>query len=184
MALLAAGAMAAQPEPRGPDGRKGDKPQGGPGGGCMSMGEGRHGPMGRPPMDLDLERAKQAGATDSQIQTLTGFQIEQQLTRIDLQANADKADLKLGTLLKAQTPDEKAILQAADSLSAARSELFKLEIASMLKAKLVLGDAILKKLHDMGPPPRPTPPGMSGPHDEDQNPGDRNEKPDQPPDVK
>jgi len=182
-ALLATGSMAAYAQQCGPQG-EGDRPHGGPGGGSMAMSEGPHGgPMGHPPMGLDLERAKQAGATEAQIQTLADFQLEQQTQRIDLQASADKADLKLGALLKAKATDEKAIMQVVDTINQARSELFKLEIASMLKAKQVLGEAVMQKLHSMTPPP-PMGPGMHGSHGDDKTPAPRDEDRGPVPEVK
>jgi len=174
-ALLTTGCIAAYAQQCGPQGIEGDKPHGGPGGGPMAMSEGhRGGPMGHPPMGLDQERAKQAGATEAQIQTLADYQLDQQTQRIDLQATADKADLKLGALLKAKTTDEKAIMQAVDTINQARGELFKLEISSMLKAKQVLGEAVMQKLHQMTPPP-PMGPGMQGPHGDDKATANRDE---------
>jgi hypothetical protein len=125
-------------------------------------------------MGLDLERAQKAGATEAQIQTLADFQLEQQVRRIDLKAAADKADLRLGSLMKAKNTDEKAILQAVDALSAARAELFKLEISAMLKAKQVLGEAVMKKLHEMAPPP-PRLHGLPGPRGWGKSPADQGE---------
>lgn len=140
------GAMMDRSGPMGPP------PMGGPGGAWMARGEACHGPMGHPPMGLDVERAKKAGATEAQIQALEDFELEQSTKRIDLQAAVEKADLKLNYLIKAQTADEKAIFQAVDVLNQARGDVFKLEIASMLKAKQVLGEAVWQKLHAMGPP--------------------------------
>ena len=196
-AVLLAGGMAAVAEPRGPQdigqegalppgglggammdrsGPMGPPPMGGPGGARMAMGEERHGPMGHPPMGLDVERAKKAGATEAQIQALEDFEFEQSTKRIDLQATAEKADLKLNHLIKAQTADEKAIFQAVDVLNQARGDVFKLEIASMLKAKQVLGEAVLQKLHDMGPPSAMGH-GMPDPRGGNKQPADRNEGP-------
>jgi len=161
MAVFVAGSMRAVAElngpqgqdPRGGPGMFGNGPHGGRDGTPLAMGGGCHGLMGHPPMGLDLDRAQQAGATEAQIQLLADFQLEQQVRRIDLQAAADKADLRLGSLMRAKNTDEKAILQAVDALSAARAELFKLDISAMLKEKQVLGEAVMKKLHEIAPLP-------------------------------
>lgn len=162
IAVLAAGSLAAYAEP-GLQCGEGNRPHGGSGFGSMAMGGEHHGKMGYPPPGLNLEQAKKAGATDAQIQTMTDFQLEQQIKRIDLHATAEKAELKLGALLKSQNPDEKTILQAADTVSQARGELFKLEVTTMLKAKQVLGETVLQKLHEMGPPAPPAEARNHGP---------------------
>jgi hypothetical protein len=183
LAVFVAGGMRAIAEsngpqgmdPRGDPGMFGNGPHGGRGGQPPGMTGGCHGPIGRPPMGLDLERAKQAGATEAQIQTLADFQLEQQVRRIDLQAAADKADLRLGSLMRAKNTDEKTILQAVDALSTARAELFKLDISAMLKEKQVLGDAVMKKLHEMAPPP-PRLHGLPGPRGWGKGPADQGER--------
>ena len=45
-----------------------------------------------------------------------------------------------------------ALGAAADELIKARGELMKLEIGNKLKAKAILGDELVKKLREMGPP--------------------------------
>lgn len=179
MLLAVLGLGAAHGAPGGPQGRDGDRPHGGPAGGPMCLSEGRPANMGHPPMGVDLVRAKQAGATEAQIQTLADFQLEQQTQRIDLQASADKTELKLEALLKAGNTDEKAILQAVDAINHARGDIFKLEISSMLKAKQVLGEAVLRKMHERPPPPdcAPSIPGVrwmrQRPQGDQEHPGGR-----------
>ena len=170
--VVLAGAMVAGAEPRGPQGmdREGSQPPAGPQGAMMDrQGPMMPPPMGHPPMGLDVERAKKAGATDAQIQTLTDFEFEQQSKRIDLQAAADKANLKLGYLLKAQAVDEKAVMQAVDALNQVRGELFKLGIVSLLKEKQVLGADLIQKLHEREPRGKMAP-GMPGRHGCDKAP--------------
>ena len=107
--------------------------------------------IGRQPF-LNPKRLKEAGATDQQLAALKAFANEQQLKQVDLRAAAEKAELTLKQLMDSETTDEKAALKAADTLSQARAELFKLEISSKLKMREILGAEIQKKLHEMGPP--------------------------------
>ena len=183
MAVLLAGGLVAGAEPRGPQeiDRDGTQPPGGPGGAMQEqcpMGQppagqppmggpggatmNRHGQMERPPMAVDAERLKKAGAAEAQIQALEDFEFEQAGKRIDLAAAAQKAELTLNHLMKAKTTDEKAVMQAVDVVSQTRGDLFKLELTYRLKEKQVLGEEILKKLHEMGPP-QGMGPGMTGP---------------------
>ena len=108
--------------------------------------EGSRGPM------PDPEHAKQAGATDQQLEALKAFAFEQQTKRIDLQAAVDKAELALDHLMKSEAVDEKAAFKAADALTQARGELFKLGITDRVKVREILGADVLKKLHEMAPP--------------------------------
>jgi hypothetical protein len=102
----------------------------------------------------DLAQAKQAGATDQQIEALATFGASEQIKRIDAQASVDKADVTLKHLLRpgAAATDEAAVLKAADALSQARGELFKLDITAQLKVREILGAEVLKKLHEAHPP--------------------------------
>jgi len=50
--------------------------------------------------------------------------------------------------------DEKAVMDAVDVLSTARGEMLKLEIASQLKVRQVLGAELLRKLREMALPPQ------------------------------
>jgi len=193
--IVLAGSMVAGAAPRGPQGMDQEEAQpsgepGGammdrqgpmghppmgmpPGGSGMARGEGSHGPMGHPPMGFDVERAKKAGATEAQIQTLDDFEVEQATKRIDLQAAAEKAEIKLNYLMKAKTLDEKAVMQAVEALNQAHGELFKLGIASLLKEKEVLGADLVRKLHEVEPHGKKVP-GMPGPHGHDKAPAGQN----------
>jgi Spy/CpxP family protein refolding chaperone len=141
----------------GPDGDGPRQPRGGFGPGMEIGRRGFHNP----------ERLKEAGATDKQLEALKAFANEQQLKRIDLQAAAEKAELALDQLMDSETADSAAALKAADALSQARAELFKLEIGSKLKIRELLGADVLKKLREMGPPagrgPRPEGAGQPRP---------------------
>lgn len=108
----------------------------------------------RPPQTPSPEQLKKAGATDAQIQALSDLDFSQQGKRIDLQARIEKAELTLGHLLQAASVDETAVLDATDVLTSAQGEMFKLEISSQLKVRQMLGEELLRKLREMGPPPQ------------------------------
>lgn len=113
---------------------------------------------GAPGAGVNPEIAKRAGATDQQIEALKTFAYEQEIKRVDLKAAVEKADLALKHLMQSEAVEAKTALTAADALSAARGELFKQEIASRVKVREILGEAVMKKMHEMRPadgvPPR------------------------------
>ena len=94
----------------------------------------------------DLKRAREVGASDVQIEKLRQYGFEQQVKRIEQQAAADNANVTLERLLSGPTPDENAVWTAVAAINQARDELFKLDIATKLKVKQVLGDEIMRKL--------------------------------------
>jgi len=105
---------------------------------------------GLPPMH-DPESLKKAGASEQQVQALNEFMFEQQMKRIDLRAATEKSQLTVEHLMRAPSPDEKAIAQAVDAVNQANGELFKMEVAARIKMKQVLGEDVLRKLRDQGP---------------------------------
>lgn len=175
-AVVLAGSVAAWAQAGGPDGHQGpegDRPEGGGGcGGAPMMGEGNgpgpRGPMERP-RGINPDLAKKAGATEAQIKALLDFDLEQQVKRIDLQAAAEKAELKLNALMRSGEADEKTVLQAADTLNQARGELYKLHLVAMLKVKQVLGADVERKMRELGHPAfgerRALRDGKGAPHD-------------------
>jgi periplasmic protein CpxP/Spy len=105
----------------------------GPGGPGMGHGFGEH----RPPM----ERAFGDGAreqfwnnprvvaqlklTDDQRKAMDGILQQHKVTLIDLRANLEKAEVTMQPLMKADQPNENAILSAIDKIAQARAELEK-----------------------------------------------------------
>ena len=135
-----------------PDTQSRGRPDMGPGAPQPERMMGPGGQRGGPPAMPDAAGVRKAGASDQQAQAFTEAMFEQQAKHIDLQAAADKANLTLDHLLKAPSADEKAVMQAVDALNQARGELFKLDVAAKLKIKQILGDEVLRKLHEQGPP--------------------------------
>lgn len=161
VAILGSGTLCAAPQ--GPDNERpagGLPPNGMP---CEMAGERQPMPPPRPGAP-GSEMLKKAGATDAQIQALTEAEYAQRVKQIDLRAAAEKAELALHRLMSGTNAEEKAVMAAADALSQARGELFKQELAGELKRKQILGDELLRKLHDLRPPEQPgnRKPGMGG----------------------
>ncbi|HZP04458.1 MAG TPA: Spy/CpxP family protein refolding chaperone [Terracidiphilus sp.] len=118
IALIAGGLAAAQ----------------GPGGPGMGPGFGEH----RPPMERAfrfdgtrgqfwnnpkiVERLK---LTDDQRKAMDGILQQHRMTLIDLRANVEKAELQMEPLMRADDPNENAILAQIDKIAQARAELEK-----------------------------------------------------------
>lgn len=173
--LFAVSCAVAYAEPRGPQDMGLGIPPKGP--------EDMHGgPLGHPSIIMDIERVKKAGASEQQIQTLAEFEFEQQSKSIDLRAAMEKADLNLRHLMESKNADEKAVMKAVDAVNQAKGDLFKLDVASMLKAKQVLGADILQKLREFGPPHSPERMGhrKQGPCEQEDRSPERPRGPDAP----
>lgn len=146
-------------------------------GGGVSAGGGDRGPggpgMDRPAMPPggghDLrEQLKRAGATDAQIQAMVDLDRAQQIKRIDLHAKVEKAELELHYQMQSTNMDEKAAMDAVDTLTAAHAEMMKQEIVSQIKGKQILGSDVMNKFQNsMSQQPhdrRPQPPSGQGPN--------------------
>ena len=106
----------------------------GPGGPGMGPGFGQH----RPPMERAFGRAGGGGQfwnnpqvvanlklTDDQRKAMDGILQQHKMTLIDLRANLEKAEVTMQPLMKADQPNESAILAAIDKVAQARAELEK-----------------------------------------------------------
>lgn len=87
-----------------------------------------------------------AGATELQVQTLQEFMFAQDAKRIEMSFLAEKAELALERAMWDSKQDEGAILQAVDVVTQARGELFKVDVASRIKMRAVLGVDVLREL--------------------------------------
>lgn len=137
--------------PFGPRDAKGPGGPGGPGGECV--GAPVPGCPPHPPMPAPEQLAK-AGATEKQINALMQVEYEQQQKRIDLRADIEKEELTLNYSMRSRPVDEKVVLKAVDALNQVRGELFKLDIASGLQVRSILGDEVLSKMQGQRPPDR------------------------------
>ena len=118
--------------------------QGGMRGGMQASKQG----MLNPGMMMNPVRLKALGATDEQIKALETVKTESEEQSITLKANLDKAQLKLREAMKADTIDKKAVMEAVDAVGAARTEQFKAEITSQLKAREIIGPELMKKMRE------------------------------------
>ncbi len=102
----------------------------GPGGPGMGPGFGQH----RPPMERSFGLGQfwnnpnlvtKLALTDDQRKAMDGILQDHRLKLIDLQATLQKAELAMGPLMKADTPDRAAIEAQIDRVVSARGELGK-----------------------------------------------------------
>jgi periplasmic protein CpxP/Spy len=129
----------------------------GPGGGGMGPGFGQH----RPPMERSFgagahgqwwnnpDIVKQLSLTDDQRKAMDGIVQDHRMKLIDLQANLQKAELTLGPLMKADTPDRGAIESQIDKVVAARADLEKANARFLLDIRMQLKPDQWKQLQTM-----------------------------------
>jgi periplasmic protein CpxP/Spy len=115
----------------------------GPGGPGMGHGFGEH----RPPMEQAFgdggrgqfwnnpRMVAQLKLTDDQRKAMDGILQQHKVTLIDLRANLEKAEVTMGPLMKADPPNENAILAAIDKTAQARAELEKANARFLLAVR-------------------------------------------------
>jgi len=119
----------------------------GPGGPGMSPGFGDHrppferafGPEGREAQWWNNPRiVERLKLTDDQRKAMDGILQDHKMTLVDLHANLEKAELEMQPLMKADQPNESAILAQIDKVAQARAELEKANARFLLalRAKL------------------------------------------------
>jgi periplasmic protein CpxP/Spy len=129
----------------------------GPGGGGMGPGFGQH----RPPMERSFGAGahgqwwnnpnvvKQLTLTDDQRKAMDGIMQDHRMKLVDLQANLQKAEITLGPLMKADTPDRGAIESQIDKVVSARAELEKANARFLLDIRMQLKPDQWKQLETM-----------------------------------
>jgi len=143
-----AGGLASAQGPGGPG-------MGGPG---MGPGFGQH----RPPMERAFGGAgargqwwnnpnlvKQLNLTDDQRKAMDGILQDHKMKLIDLQANLQKAEVALGPLMKADTPDQRAIEAQIDKVVMARADLEKANARFLLDIRMQLKPDQWKQLQTL-----------------------------------
>lgn len=177
----------------------------GPGGPGMEPGFGQH----RPPMERSFGFAngqfwnnpnvvKQLSLTDDQRKAMDGILQDHRMKLIDMQATLRKAELAMGPLMKADTPDRAAIDAQIDKVVSARADLEKANAHFLLDIRMQLKPDQWKQLQTMhqnrmehegmrehgrgqwGHDGRG--PGMSGPGNQFRGPGGQFHHPPPPPD--
>ncbi len=118
--------------------------------------------MGGKPF-LNPERLKAAGVKEEQLTALKAFADAQQVKRIELKAEVDKAQLALKQVMSNANADEKTALAALDRLSKARTDAARQGISAKFKVREILGPEVAQKLREMGPPKGEGPQGPGCP---------------------
>jgi len=115
---------------------------GGPGGHMMM-------PMGR--WWKKAEVAKTLGLNDAQVQKIEQIFLDSRLKLIDAHANLQKEEVRLEPLIAADNPDEKAVLNAIDRITAARASEEKTFAEMAFAVRRVLTPEQWKTLRAMHP---------------------------------
>ncbi len=134
----------------------------GPGGGGMAGTEGTGSGFGehRPPMEKAFGGAggqfwnnprtvAELKLTDDQRKAMDGILQEHRMKLVDLQASLKKAELGMEPLMKADTPDQAAILAQIDKVAQARAELEKANARFLLALRAKLTPDQWKQLQAM-----------------------------------
>ena len=128
----------------------------GPGGPGMRPGFGMH----RPPLEGALGMAggqfwnnpdivKQLNLTDDQRKAMDGIMQDHRMKLIDLHANLDRAEVAMGPLLKADTPNRSTIEAQIDKVVQARADLEKANSLFLLDLRMQLKPDQWKQLQTM-----------------------------------
>ncbi len=126
----------------------------GPGDPGMEPGFGQH----RPPMERSFGLGQfwnnpnlvtKLALTDDQRKAMDGILQDHRLKLIDLQATLQKAELAMGPLMKADTPDRAAIEAQIDRVVSARGELEKANARFLLDIRMQLKPDQWKQLQTM-----------------------------------
>ncbi len=83
---------------------------------------------------------------DDQRKAMDGILQNHKMKLIDLRANLQKAEVEMGPLMKADTPDEQAIKAQIDKVVAARAELEKANARFLLDVRMKLTPEQWKQL--------------------------------------
>ncbi len=130
----------------------------GPGGGGMGPGFSEH----RPPMERAFGEmgargqwwnnpniVKQLTLTDDQRKAMDGIMQDHRMKLIDMQANLEKAEVTLGPLMKADTPNQSAIESQIDKVVQARADLEKANARFLLDLRMQLKPDQWKQLETL-----------------------------------
>ena len=99
------------------------------------------------------ERVKQLNLTDDQRKAMDGILQDHRMKLIDLQANLEKAEVEMGPLMKADTPDQTAIEAQIDKVAQARAELEKANARFLLDFRDAVEAGPVEAIADPAPEP-------------------------------
>ena len=105
--------------------------------------EGRHGQLWNNPRIVE-----QLKLTDDQRKAMDGILQDHKMTLVDLHANLEKAELEMQPLMKADQPNESAILAQIDKVAQARAELEKANARFLLALRAKLTPDQWKQVQD------------------------------------
>ena len=92
---------------------------------------------------------QQLSLTDDQRKAMDGILQDHKMKLIDLRANLQKAELELGPMMKADTPDRKAIEAQIDKVVMARADLEKANARFLLDIRMQLKPDQWKQLQTL-----------------------------------
>ncbi len=92
---------------------------------------------------------KQLNLTDDQRKAMDGILQDHRMKLIDMQATLQKAELEMGPLMKADTPDRAAIEAQIDRVVSARADLEKANARFLLDIRMQLKPDQWKQLQTM-----------------------------------
>ena len=92
---------------------------------------------------------QQLNLTDDQRKAMDGILQDHKMKLIDLRANLQKAELELGPMMKADTPDRKAIEAQIDKVVMARADLEKANARFLLDIRMQLKPDQWKQLQTL-----------------------------------
>jgi periplasmic protein CpxP/Spy len=97
----------------------------------------------------DPNVVKQLNLTDDERKAMDGILQDHKMTLVDLEANLQKAELEMQPLMKADTPNQTAILAQIDKVAQARAELEKANARFLLALRAKLTPDQWKQLQAM-----------------------------------
>jgi len=128
----------------------------GPGGQGMGTGGGEHRPPAAQAFGFangqfwnNPNMVQQLTLTDDQRKAMDGILQDHKMKLIDLRANLQKAELELGPMMKADTPDRKAIEAQIDKVVMARADLEKANARFLLDIRMQLKPDQWKQLQTL-----------------------------------
>jgi len=92
---------------------------------------------------------KQLTLTDDQRKAMDGILQDHKMKLIDLKANLEKAEVAMGPMMKADTPDQRAIEAQIDKVVAARADLEKANARFLLDIRMQLKPDQWKQLQTL-----------------------------------
>jgi len=92
---------------------------------------------------------QQLNLTDDQRKAMDGILQDHKMKLIDLKANLEKAEVQMGPMMKADSPDQRAIEAQIDKVVAARAELEKANARFLLDIRMQLKPEQWKQLETL-----------------------------------